>query len=75
MSILVFLLIFGLSIALIVLLVIINFIRNIFRFGRKNNNQDFFGNVNRGQSTQKKKKKIFGNNEGEYVDYEEIRDK
>jgi uncharacterized protein HemY len=76
MSVVIFILIFGLSIFLLVLFLVLNFLRNLFRFGKRsqNQNQDFPGNNSRTKTSGKKKKKIFDNNEGEYIEYEEIRD-
>jgi len=73
LSVLLFIVIFILVIGLIIISTVFGFVRSIFRFGKQSNHasedsqsQEF------GQKTNTKSK-IFDNNEGEYVDYEEIK--
>lgn len=73
MNILFFFLIFIVLIVLVVLFSILGFIRNVFStifgFGRKRKTEQ----AEQAQTAQNDHKKIFGKNEGEYVDYEEIK--
>ena len=66
-----FIIIFVLVIGLIIISAVFGFIRSIFRFGK---------NANQTQNTESQtpeepasKSKIFDKNEGEYVDYEDIK--
>jgi len=72
LSFLFFIVVFGLVIGLIIISTIFGFLRSIFSFGKRNSQTT--------QSTQSQtheqptsKSKIFDRNEGEYVDYEEIK--
>ena len=72
MSFIFFFIIFILFIGLFVILSILGFIRSIFGFGKHSNptqqqHSDTFEQPN-------SKSKIFDKKEGEYVDYEEIKD-
>ena len=66
-----------LFIVLAVLITAGNIIKAIFSgfgFGRKNKTESSQNN-NRTYTTYEKRPKVFGPNEGEYVDFEEIKDK
>ena len=54
---------------------IVRSIFSIFSFKRKNRTGESTGNNNRTYTTYEKRAKVFGPNEGEYVDFEEIKDK
>jgi len=67
-----FIFIFILVVVLIVISTIFGFIRSIFGFGRRASQaQNFQSNAEEQQ--QPTKSKIFDTNEGEYVDFEEIK--
>jgi len=68
LSFLFFIVIFVLVICLMIISTVFGFIRSIFSFG-KNKNQNSQSQKNP-QPTPKSK--IFGDTEGEYVDYEEV---
>lgn len=79
MSFLFFILFLVISIAVVALLMIFGFLRTIFGFGRRRkffpgqeeNNDRTSGN---NQRSSKRNPKIFDKQEGEYVDYEEVKD-
>jgi uncharacterized protein HemY len=71
LSFLFFIVIFILVIGLIIISTIFGFIRSIFSFGKRNNQTQSAQSQTYGQPTSKSK--IFDSNEGEYVDYEEIK--
>ncbi|MBR5324377.1 MAG: DUF4834 family protein [Muribaculaceae bacterium] len=79
MHILFFVGIFALLIIFVVLMAVGNIIRSIFSvfsFRRKNNTRESgSNNNNRTYTSYEKRTKVFGPNEGEYVDFEEIKDK
>ena len=79
MHILFFIGIFALLIIFVVLMAVGNIIRSIFSvfsFRRKNNTVESTSNGNnRTYTSYEKRTKVFGPNEGEYVEYEEIKDK
>jgi len=66
-----FIVIFILAIGLIIISTVIGFLRSIFSFGKRNNQTQSDQSQTFGQQTSKSK--IFDRNEGEYVDYEEIK--
>jgi len=66
-----FILMFFLVIGLIIISTVFGFIRSIFSFGKRTNQTQDFQSESHGQTTSKSK--IFDTNEGEYVDYEEIK--
>lgn len=72
MGFLAFILIFVLFIGLFIILAVLGFIRSIFSFGRNKNTK-----TNQDNTTYQKptaKSKIFDQKEGEYVDFEEIKE-
>lgn len=79
MSFLFFLLFLVIGIAVVILLIVMGFLRTIFGFGRRRdsipgqeeNKEKTSGNNFR---STKKSPKIFDKKEGEYVDYEELKD-
>lgn len=78
MSFLFFLLFLVLIFGVFILLIVVGFIRNIFNFGRKMNP---FSNQKQEQQSSgshfnqpESKKKIIEKSEGEYVDYEEMKE-
>lgn len=79
MHILFFIGIFFLFIILVALLSLRNIIRSIFSvftFRRKKNNGGTTNSSNnRTYTSYEKRAKVFGPNEGEYVDFEEVKDK
>lgn len=68
---LLFIVIFILVIGLVIISTIFGFIRSIFSFGKRNVQPQSAQAPNYEQSSSKTK--IFDSNEGEYVDYEEIK--
>jgi len=79
MSFLFFLLFLVIGIAVVILLVVFGFLRTIFGFGRRRN--PFPGQENNEERTSrnpfkssKQKPKVFDKQEGEYVDYEDVKD-
>ena len=78
MHILFFIGIFALVIIFVVLMAVGNIIRSIFSvfsFRRKyNSGESTSNNNNRTYTSYEKRTKVFGPNEGEYVDFEEIKD-
>lgn len=79
MSFLFFILFLVIGIAVVILLMVFGFLRAIFGFGRKRN--AFPGQEeNKGKTTggtfrsSKQNPKVFDKQEGEYVDYEELKD-
>lgn len=68
------LIIFILFIGLFILGSVISFIRSIFGFGRKKNSNNTNESGQTFENSKKSKSKIFSKNEGEYVDYEEIKE-
>ncbi len=71
LSFLFFIVIFILVIGLIIISTVLGFIRSVFSFGRRNNQTQSSEPEDLGQTSSKSK--IFDKNEGEYVDYEEIK--
>ncbi|MEA4936836.1 hypothetical protein SDC9_156665 [bioreactor metagenome] len=79
MNFLFFLFFLVIGIGVVVLLLILGFLRTIFGFGRRKNTfpgQESDNNKRNGNpfSSSKQKAKIFDKQEGEYVDYEELKD-
>ena len=78
MSFLFFLLFLVLIFGVFILLIVVGFIRNIFSFGRKmnpfSNQQQEQQNSGSPFNQSESKKKIIEKSEGEYVDYEEMKD-
>lgn len=72
MSFILFLLFFVLIIVLLVISTVFGFLRAIFRFGRKGSNDDRQQDSRWG--SREKRSKVFDDNEGEYVDFEEVKD-
>jgi mannose/fructose/N-acetylgalactosamine-specific phosphotransferase system component IIC len=68
---LLFIVIFVLVIGLVIISTIFGFIRSIFSFGKRNIQAQSAQSQNYGHTSSKNK--IFESNEGEYVDYEEIK--
>ena len=68
---LLFVFVFIIFIGLIIISSILRFLRSIFGFERKNNQNQSAQSDNFHQSTSKSK--IFDKSEGEYVDYEELK--
>jgi len=68
-----FIFIFILVIGLIIISTVLGFIRSIFGFGKRSGaqTQDFQSNTYEQPTS---KSKIFDKNEGEYVDYEEVKE-
>jgi mannose/fructose/N-acetylgalactosamine-specific phosphotransferase system component IIC len=66
-----FILMFFLVIGLIIISTVFGFIRSIFSFGKRTKQTQDSQSESYGQTTSKSK--VFDNNEGEYVDYEEIK--
>jgi hypothetical protein len=66
-----FILFFILVIGLFIISSVFGFIRSIFGFGKRATQPQNFQSGNFEQPTSKSK--VFDNNEGEYVDYEEIK--
>lgn len=66
-------LLFVLLIGLFFLLAILGFLRSIFRFGRNNKQSQQAKNETFSQQANQKSK-VFEKTEGEYVDYEEVKD-
>lgn len=66
-----FIVIFILVIGLIIISTVLGFIRSIFSFGKRNNQAQSSESEDLEESSSKSK--IFDKNEGEYVDYEEIK--
>ena len=67
-------------IGIVILLFVLGFLRSIFRFGRRkdpfSNSQNFNGEQDNRYNpfkTRERSKKIIDKNEGEYVDYEEMK--
>ncbi len=56
-----------------IFLLIVGFFRSLFGFGRRNTPKDQTQNETY-NSKSAKHKKVFDKNEGEYVDFEEVRD-
>lgn len=71
LSFLFFIVIFVLVIGLVIISTIFGFLRSIFSFGKRNTQTQSAQSQTYGQPVSKSK--IFDNNEGEYVDYEEIK--
>ena len=72
LSFLFFIVAFVLVIVLIVISTVLGFIRSIFSFGRRATQTQSSQSQNF-EHQQPNKSKIFDNNEGEYVDYEEVK--
>lgn len=78
-SILIFLLIFVLVILLLGLSIIGTVFRTIFGLGKRSNSRKYSTTDNSGyksntrKETLKKRKKVFEDDEGEYVDFEEVK--
>lgn len=79
MSFLFFILFLIIGIAVVILLMVLGFLRTIFGFGRRKNS--FPGQEENKENTSennfrssKQNSKIFDKQEGEYVDYEELKD-
>jgi hypothetical protein len=53
---------------------VIGFIRSIFGFGRRKNSNNTNESGQTFENSKKSKSKVFSKNEGEYVDYEEIKE-
>ncbi|MFT3753021.1 MAG: DUF4834 family protein [Paludibacter sp.] len=66
-----FIVIFILVIGLVIISTIFGFLRSIFSFGKRNTQTQSAHSQTHEQPASKSK--IFGNNEGEYVDFEEIK--
>lgn len=71
LSFLFFIVIFVLVIGLVIISTIFGFLRSIFSFGKRNTQAQSAQSQTYEQPTSKSK--IFDRNEGEYVDYEEIK--
>ncbi|HJV78125.1 MAG TPA: DUF4834 family protein [Paludibacter sp.] len=71
LSFLLFIIVFILVIGLIIISTVLGFIRSIFSFGKRANQTQNPTSESREQPSSKSK--IFDKNEGEYVDYEEIK--
>ncbi len=67
-----FLLIF-LFLGLFIFIVVFSFFRSLFRAGRRATYQHKKGTEDR-YNQSAKREKVFGESEGEYVDYEEVKD-
>lgn len=63
-------LIFVLFVGLFIIIAVLGFLRSIFRFGKKNNPMQ--GNTPEDVQSSAPKSKIFGEKDGEYVDFEEV---
>lgn len=79
MNFLFFLFFLVIGIGVVILLFIFGFIRTIFGFGRRKNTfpgQEGNSDKNQGStfSSSKRGTKVFDKQEGEYVDYEELKD-
>lgn len=72
MSFLLGLLMLILFFGLFVFLIILSFFKSLFSFGRKRDANARSNNENRNKNY--KRGKVFQKNEGEYVDYEEVKD-
>jgi len=72
LSFLFFIVIFVLVIGLVIISTVLGFIRSIFSFGKRANQTQNTQHQDFEQPTTKSK--IFEKNEGEYIDYEEIKD-
>ncbi len=75
MNIIFFIIILVIVVGFTILVVVLNFLRNIFRFGRRQGRRepDPFSEENRTDFNQaKQNNKIIEKTEGEYVDFEEI---
>lgn len=71
----IFLIIFA---GIAVLLSVLGLVRNILGMGRKKSpyaGENMSDQSHSANQTRKNQRKVFGDNEGEYVDYEEIKDK
>lgn len=77
MSFLFFILFLVIFIGIAVLLSILGVVRNILGLGRRKNPSpdNNPGERQSAYNTRKQPNKVFADNEGEYVDYEEIKDK
>lgn len=75
MNFLFFLIIFALGFVVVVILMVVNFVRNLLGLGRTKNpfnpNNQQSGNK---YQQPKNSKKVFDKNEGEYVEYEEVKE-
>lgn len=71
LSFLLFIIVFVLVIGLIIISTVLGFIRSIFSFGKRANQTQ--NTQSQGFEQPTSKSKIFDKNEGEYVDYEEIK--
>jgi len=72
-----FIIIFFIILGIVILLIILGVVRNILGLGRKKAPFKGENNTTSHQSTfnsRKQQQKVFGDKEGEYVDYEEIKD-
>jgi hypothetical protein len=67
-----FIVIFILVVGLIIISTVLGFIRSIFSFGKRKSQTQSSDSQPFEQPTSKSK--IFDKNEGEYVDYEEVKD-
>ena len=72
-SLFIFIIVFILVVGLIIISTVLGFIRSIFGLGR-NRNASRENNTTQNFNQQKQKAKIFEKKDGEYVDYEEIKD-
>lgn len=72
LSFLLFIVIFVLVIGVVIISTVLGFIRSIFSFGKRNN-QEQSDTQYQNFEQQTSKSKIFEKNEGEYVDYEEVK--
>ena len=73
MHFIILILLVALFIFLFILLSVFGFVRSIFGFGRNKNKTNDTNDQIFDQQTQHKSK-VFEENEGEYVDYEELKD-
>ena len=72
LSFLLFIVVFILVIGLVIISTVLGFIRSIFNFGKRTNQAQNSASEDFEQPTAKSK--IFDKSEGEYVDYEEIKE-
>lgn len=71
LSFLLFIIVFILVIGLVIISTVLGFIRSIFSFGKRTNQTQ--NPTSESHEQPSSKSKIFDKNEGEYVDYEEIK--
>ena len=74
MNFLFFLIILALGFVVVVILMVVNFVRNLLGLGRRQNPFNPNNTQQPGNNHQQPKnsKKVFDKNEGEYVEYEEV---